>query len=238
VKKKLLVLLATLALLVPGGSASAAPQSQTESACLSQRSKLVQELKNDALSPNSTADVADVGHATATSPSWTNPDDGRQYYYKADVWVDWLPSDPCTGEDGYAFAFNAVCKRYNPFTGALADNACNWSVYATLQVRAGDTGDFTAPYGYKHFTTQAQLTCFGHGTGYHLLPDTWGWVRTWIRVQVRFYDRNLIPVHLSEPRKTTSWHVRTGGPVLEAGSGTGVFLDSPTAPSANDLACE
>jgi hypothetical protein len=49
VKKKLLVLLATLALLVPAGSASAAPASQTESACLSQRSKLVQELSRDAV---------------------------------------------------------------------------------------------------------------------------------------------------------------------------------------------
>lgn len=250
------------AVLLPGGSASAAPKRQTESTCSSQQSKLTQRLRSDVvrtepivraglrgtrfyLSPDSTTvDVFSVGVAKAVSPHWTDINDPgfRQYWYEAEVWVEWMPDallPPCdVTVDGYAFAFNAVCKRYNPVTGAIAANYCNWSVYAALQEQAGDTGGFDAAWGYKHFTDQRQPSCLGTG-GFHYLPDDWGWVRTWVRVQVRFYDRfGSSTLHLSQPRKTTSYHVQTGTLVLRKGDGTGIFLDSPTAPSASDVSCQ
>jgi hypothetical protein len=261
VKKKLLVLLATLALLVPGGSASAAPQSQT-AACSSQQSKLAQRLRSDVvrtepvvraglrgtrvyLSPDSTTvDVFSVGVATAVSPPWTdtNDPDFRQYWYEAEVWVEWIPDallPPCDATvDGYAFAFNAVCKRYNPVTNARAFSPCNFSVYAALQTQAGATGGFDANWGYKHFTDQRQLSCVGTG-GFHYLPDDWGWVRTWVQVGVRFYDPSgSSPLHLSQSRKTTSYHVKSGATALQKGDGTGVFLAGGTAPAASDVSCQ
>jgi hypothetical protein len=43
--------------------------------------------------------------------------------------------------------------------------------------------------------------------GLHPIEDYERFIRTWIRVQVRFFTDQGEPIHLSQPRKTTSWEM-------------------------------
>lgn len=148
----------------------------------------------------------DDGKAVATSPEWYNPDNGRYYHYFIFTYVEHEYSVPCDGPDIWQFGFDAHCRRR--YGIRLAPNYCNWNLYAGLQVGPGGTG-WVAPWGYKRYNQQLSPSCADTGGGHVLTDGTW--VRTWARVQVRFFTDTGLPLHLSQPRKTASEEVMSIG---------------------------
>jgi len=169
------------------------------------------------------------GTGNAASEPWHNPANGRDYWVEGEASILHWISDPCSGQDEYAYDFAGLCWR--EYGGNIVDNYCDWNVYAGLQTSTNGA-IWGAPWGYRHYSEQNDVGCTDSG-GQHSLTDGFGLIRAWLRVSVEFkYDNQSSTGKTTDPEKMTSKYMATGGGVhsYTTGQCSFVFCDSPTTP--------
>lgn len=187
-----------------------------------------------------TAEAQSIGMlAVANAKSFNHFEASKYWYFRTQTWIEWLESDPCEGQDGYAFGFTVRCYNSPNSSGSpQTPVACNHYHHAALEydLFAG-AHDWDPVWGHKFYNPQNQSSCTDAGGPgrYHFFSDVApGELRTWLRVKVTFVAIN----HPAFPKKTTSRHLQINGHSTHGGEGVGALLDTTSPPGgASDGEC-
>jgi hypothetical protein len=127
------------------------------------------------------------------------------YYHRAQAWVDWEQSYPCTEADLYFFGTSYQCFLRPVAGGAFSPASCNIHAWSTLQIEYGAGWD--SPWGFReYYITNTPYACTDTGNPHQIGDAAHVHVRTWARVGVRYNVDN----YLTSQRITTSYHINAG----------------------------
>lgn len=236
------VLVATPATARPAAMPACAPAAPTR---LVQKqvspSKLVSVVTNDASVSQASigsgipmALVGPAGYETDSSGGWTNPADGRVYWYDASTAVWYETSQPCSGNDKFQAWFSVECIRR--FGSQVANTPCTFHAHYTRLLIAppGSGGStWTDPWKWAKYVRGNTTACEGFNS-YHSVSDG-----SWAKSQINTKPYFLNPFNTSETlhpsirrHMMSSWvnqyGFKTGDEAL-SGNLTGP-VDEPSSP--------
>jgi hypothetical protein len=122
-------------------------------------------------------------------------------------WIAWIASVPCSGPDGYAFAFNTRC--YNGATVVT----CNFEGQGGLEYDHA-SADWDGVWGYRYYHELSQTSCADSGTYHYFSDSSPGRLRTLMRFHFRF-----VPIdYLTQWRRMTSHLLRISDHLVYPGT--------------------
>ena len=162
------------------------------------------------------------------SPEWTNPADGRTYWYESMVFLLWSESAPdCNGDDTYYAVMETTCRRHGP--SGNVDTPC-WFDNVELALHRGtlDAGTWVNPWGYHKYVRSNDTACEATNTG-HTIPDN-RLARSKMVAHMNFLNpfNESEVLHPTQTREMTSHYVHRGTTLFFGQDLTAATLPSPT----------